>query len=317
MKKNVLLLETIADEAFQLLQENANVFPVYENISQEEIFKAEQIQAIITRGKGQVNFALMEAAPHLTVVARCGVGLDNIDVKEATKRNIKVINAPGSNSGTIAEHTISLMLMLIRNMYISVAKVKQGDWNWRNQYVGDELNGKTLGIIGMGNIGKRVARLGEAFGMNIIYWDKFQVAQQYRSLSMDEVLREADLISLHVPLFEDTYHLIGERELSLIKSQAFLINTARGGLIDQKALINALNQQKIAGFGADVLAEEPPEANDPLLNHPRTNITAHVGSLTAATYKYMCLSTVKNVLAILSGQDPEPESIFNRKALNL
>lgn len=202
-------------------------------------------------------------------------------------------------------------------MYISVAKVKQGDWNWRNQYVGDELNGKTLGIIGMGNIGKRVARLGEAFGMNIIYWDKFQVAQQYRSLSMDEVLREADLISLHVPLFEDTYHLIGERELSLIKSQAFLINTARGGLIDQKALINALNHQKIAGFGADVLAEEPPEANDPLLSHPRTNITAHVGSLTAATYKYMCLSTVKNVLAILSGQDPEPESIFNRKALNL
>ncbi len=317
MKKNVLLLETIADEAFQLLQENANVFPVYENISQEEILKAEQIQAIITRGKGQVNFELMEAAPHLTVVARCGVGLDNIDVKEATKRNIKVINAPGSNSGTIAEHTISLMLMLIRNMYNSVAKVKQGDWNWRNQYVGDELNGKTLGILGMGNIGKRVARLGEAFGMNIIYWDKFQVAQQYKSLSMDEVLREADLISLHVPLFEDTYHLIGERELSLIKPQAFLINTARGGLIDQKALINALNHQKIAGFGADVLAEEPPEANDPLLNHPRTNITAHVGSLTAATYKYMCLSTVKNVLAILSGQDPEPESIFNRKALNL
>lgn len=317
MKKNVLLLETIADEAFELLKENSKVIPVYENVSQEEIIKNQKIHAVITRGKGQVNVPLLEAAPDLEVIARCGVGLDNVDVKEATKRKIKVINAPGSNAATIAEHTLSLMLMLIRNMYVSTSKIKEGDWNWRNQYQGDELSGKKLGILGMGNIGKRVAKLGDAFGMEVIYWNRSQSLAEHIRVNLEELLREADIISLHVPLSEDTAGLIGEKEFNMMKRRAILINTARGGLIDQKALLNALNEGKLAGFGADVLAEEPPVADDPLLSHPKTLITAHIGSLTATTYKNMCLSTVKNVLAVLSDNEPDHKSIFNRKELKM
>ena len=322
MKKNILLLETIADEAMELLNNAANageidIFTVWGEKSQTEILSENSIHAVITRGKGQGNRQLMEASPELQVIARCGVGLDNVDIKEATLRQIKVVNAPGSNSSTIAEHAISLMLTLQRNLYESARQVKAGNWEWRNQFEGDELQGKTLGVLGMGNIGKRVAKLGDAFSMNVVYWDKFSTQSEYPALPFDEVLRVSDILTLHLPLLEDTMNLIGEKELSLMKPSAILINTARGALVDQAALLNALNNNTIAGFGADVLAVEPPTPEEPLLSHPKTIITAHVGSLTATTYRNMCVSTVKNVLAILLGQAPQPESVFNRKELSL
>ncbi len=314
---NILLLETVADEAFQLLQQEARVFTAYGDKPLNEILQTEQIQAVITRGKGQVNKALIEACPHLQIAARCGVGLDNVDVKEASARGIKVINAPGANAGTIAEHTLTLMLMLMRNAYTSVSKVKEGEWNWRNGYEGDELAGKTLGILGLGNIGKRVARLGDAFGMKVLVWSRSAKDVPYQFLSIEEVLRQSDVISLHIPLTEKTQGLIGKKQLAMMQPHAILINTARGGLIDQGALLEALNKNKLAGFGADVLAEEPPAQDDPLLNHPNTLITPHIGSLTTTTYKNMCLYTVQNVLAALSGKQPAPECIFNRKELGL
>lgn len=317
MKKNILLLETVAEEALQLLEENVRVFTAYGDTPLEEVLNKNQIQAIITRGKGQVNKKLMEACPELEVVARCGVGLDNVDVKEATLRGIKVINAPGSNAGTIAEHTLTIMLMLMRNMYHSVDKVKDGQWQWRNGYGGDELAGKTLGILGMGNIGKRVARLGEAFGMNVICWNRSTGHLPYQVSSMEDVLRRSDIVSIHLPLTEETVNIIGEKELSLMQPHALLINTARGGLIDQTTLLKALQGGKIGGFGADVLAEEPPANNDPILSLPNTLITPHVGSLTATTYRNMCVHTVRNVLAVLRGNQPELGCIFNRQALGI
>ncbi|WP_337041686.1 2-hydroxyacid dehydrogenase [Emticicia sp. 17c] len=322
MKKNVLLLETVADEAMDLLNQAASageieIFTAYGNKPLTDILSENTIHGVITRGKGQGNKQLMEACPHLQVIARCGVGLDNVDVNEATSRNIKVVNAPGSNSSTIAEHAITLMLMLQRNLYESARQVKAGNWDWRNQFQGDELSGKTLGVLGMGNIGKRVAKLGDAFNMRVVYWDKFSVESAYEALPFEEVLKVSDIITLHLPLFEDTKKLIGAKELSLMKPTAILLNTARGALLDQTALLEALNKGVISGFGADVLDVEPPAPDDPLLSHPKTIITAHVGSLTATTYKNMCVSTVKNVLAILSGGIPQPESIFNRKGLGL
>lgn len=322
MKKNVLLLETVADEAMELLNNAASageieIFTAYGDKPLANILQENSIDGVITRGKGQGNKQLMEACPDLQVIARCGVGLDNVDVKEATARKIKVVNAPGSNSSTIAEHAITLMLMLQRNLYESARQVKAGNWDWRNQFVGDELHGKTLGVLGMGNIGKRVAKLGDAFSMNVVYWDKFPVQSDYQGLPLEEVLKVSDIITLHLPLFEDTKNLIGEKELAMMKRHAILVNTARGALVDQKALVDALNNGTIGGFGADVLVVEPPAQDEPLLSHPKTIITAHVGSLTATTYKNMCVSTVKNVLAILSGKAPQPESVFNRKELNL
>ncbi|ATP56543.1 phosphoglycerate dehydrogenase [Pedobacter ginsengisoli] len=311
MKKSVLLLETIDDEALTILEEHVNVFTGYDDASLKNILENQDVHAVITRGKGQINKALMEAIPTLQVAARCGVGLDNVDVQEATARKIMVINAPGSNAATIAEHTLSLMLMLMRNMYESVAQVKQDNWNWRNQYSGDELNGKTLGILGMGNIGKRVAKLGEAFGMNILYWSRSSQDLPYTYLSMDEVLEQSDVVSLHLPFTKETGTLIKEEQLALMKPGALLVNTARGALIDHEALLNALNEQRISGFAADVLPEEPPVHGFPILHHSRSLITPHSGSLTASTYRQMCVLTVKNVVAVLTGEEPDNRSIFN------
>lgn len=315
MKKSVLLLETVADEALNLLHEHLNVFTGYDDASLKDVLANQQIDAVMTRGKGQINQALMAACPDLQVAARCGVGLDNVDVAEATARKVKVINAPGSNAATIAEHTLSLMLMSMRNMYHSAAQVRAGNWNWRNQYSGDELNGKTLGILGMGNIGKRVARLAEAFGMKVIYRSRSEQDLPYSYLPMEEVLQQSDVLSLHLPFTAETGTTIGAAELALMKPGALLINTARGALIDHEALLTALDTGKLGGFAADVLPEEPPAADFAIVQHPLAIITPHSGSLTASTFTHMCVITAKNVIAELTGEGAEPASIFNLQAL--
>jgi D-3-phosphoglycerate dehydrogenase / 2-oxoglutarate reductase len=315
LKKSVILLETIDDDADRLLRNSVSVIESF--ISSDAVTEAHSadIRAIITRGKGIVNKKLMDTCPQLEVIARCGVGLDNIDVAEATARRIQVVNAPGSNSDTIAEHTLTLMLMAIRNAWNSVERVKAGDWAWRSNYQGDELRGKILGILGMGNIGKRVAGLASAFGMHVIYWDKFTVRSEYGAFDFDDVLKRSDIVTIHVPLLNDTHNLIGARELSLMQPHAVLINAARGAIVDEKALIKALNEEKITGYAADVLAVEPPSRNHPLINHPKTLITPHSGSLTKTTYREMCISTVENVIAILNGGKADPRSVFNRASL--
>lgn len=316
MKKNVLLLETIADKALAVLQEQVNVFTGYDERSLQEVLTNTDIHAIITRGKGLINEPLIAACPHLQVVARCGVGLDNVDVAAATARKILVINAPGSNAATIAEHTLTLLLMLMRNMYESVSQVKQDNWNWRSQYTGDELDGKVLGILGMGNIGTRVARLGEAFGMEVVYWGKSAQQQlPYKYMGMEDILGYADVISLHLPLTKETDKIIGAAQLDVMKKGSLLINTARGALIDHAALLQALNLQTISGFAADVLPEEPPVPGLEIVHHPRAIITPHSGSLTATTYQKICLLTINNVVAVLTGNTPAPNSIYNRQAL--
>jgi len=314
-KKSVLLLETIADEALAILEENTQVFTGYDAESLRTVLDNEEIHAIVTRGKGQINPELMDACPKLEVAARCGVGLDNVDVAAATARQVKVINAPGSNAATIAEHTLSLMLMLMRNMYTSVYEVKQDNWNWRNKYSGDELNGKTLGILGMGSIGEKVARIAVAFGMNVVYWSRSEKDLPYVYLSLEDTLRQSDIVSLHLPYAKETGTLLTAKEFAMMKKGAQLINTARGALIDHEALLTALNTGQLSGFAADVLPEEPPAKGFPVIHHPNVLVTPHSGSLTGTTFRQMCILTVTNVVAVLSGNEPDPKSIFNRKEL--
>jgi D-3-phosphoglycerate dehydrogenase len=319
MPKTIILLETVAKEAMQLLKEasDMNIITGFDEASLHKNIANTTIDAIITRGKGQVREKLLNQLPHLKVISRCGVGLDNIDVAAATKRGIKVVNAPNSNANTIAEHTISLLLLLQRNLYSAITMVKEGRWNERGTYVGDEIHGKTLGILGLGNIGKKVARIADAMGMNIIYWSAQKEDVPYPFLSLEEVLKNSDALSLHLPLTTETEHLINKKALAKMKTTALLINTARGKIIDQKSLSKALANKKIGGFAADVLAVEPPETNESLLQYPNTLITAHVGSLTATTYTQMCVMTVENTLKILRGEAPAPNCIFNRNELGL
>lgn len=317
MKSKILLLETLADEAMKVLEtaDDLEVIFGWEESTRQEAIKSPGISAIITRGKGQVRADLMDQIPTLKIIARAGVGLDNIDVNEASKRGIKVVNAPNSNANTIAEHTISLMLNLQRNLFTAFTMVKEGCWNERGTYVGDELYGKTLGILGMGNIGKKVAAIAEALGMKICYWSAYREPVSYPMLPLREVFKNSDVISLHLPLTEDTENLIDSEALDQMKTGALLINTARGKIIDQKALFKALESGKLGGFASDVLAVEPPDSDEPLTKHPKTLITAHVGSLTQTTYTQMCTMTVENTLAILRGQEPMENCVFNRKEL--
>lgn len=317
MGHTILLLETIADEAMQILEasNHLTIITGFDESTLQQAIRSHQIDAIITRGKGQVRLPLMNQLPSLKIIARCGVGLDNIDVTEATKRGIKVVNAPNSNADTIAEHTISLLLILQRNLYNAITMVKEDRWQERASYTGDEIHGKTLGILGMGNIGKKVARIANAMGMTVIYWSAQKEDVPYAFESFETVLKTADCISLHLPLTKETEKLIDNKALSLFKPSALLINTARGGIIDQKALTTALTENKIAGFAADVLATEPPELNDTITKHPNTYITPHVGSLTSTTYTKMCTMTVENTLAILNNKTPSENCIFNNKEL--
>lgn len=319
MKPVILLLETVAEEAMKILldtEEFETVLALDKNSLQEAIGNG-NISAIITRGKGQVRAELMDQLPQLQIIARCGVGLDNIDVEEASRRKIKVVNAPNSNANTIAEHTIALMLNLQRKLYSAFTMVKEGRWNDRGTYAGDELNGKTLGILGMGNIGKKVARIADALGMQVFYWSAEKEDVPYPMLPFEEVLKKSDVLSLHLPLTPQTSNLINAEAIGKMKEGALLINTARGPIIDQKALHEALESGKLGGFAADVLTEEPPSQNEPLISHPNSLITAHVGSLTKSTYTQMCVMTVNNTLSILKGMEPTKNCIFNQAQLEL
>lgn len=314
---HVLLLETIEDESFELLKNEKDIqlHTAWEGMPAADIL--ERIDAVITRGIGQVNRALYDACPNMKVTARCGVGLDNVDVAEASKRGIKVINAPGSNASTVAEHTISLMLTIQRNLFEALTAVKNGQWASRSSFKSDELNGKTLGILGLGNIGLKVANIAAAFGMKVIYWSPSNKEVPYFLVDKETLFRSADIISLHLPLNEETKDIVDEDVFNKMKQGAILINTARGALVNRAALLRALDTGKLAGYGADVPFSPPPTADDALISHPKSFITAHVSSLTATTYKNMCLSTVKNVLAVLHGQTPDPYCIFNATYLGL
>ena len=314
---HVLLLETIENESFELLKNEKDIqlHLAWEGMPAADIL--EGMDAVITRGIGQVNRALYDACPNMKVAARCGVGLDNVDVAEASKRGIRVINAPGSNASTVAEHTISLMLTIQRNLFEALSAVKNGQWASRSSFKSDELNGKTLGIIGLGNIGLKVANIAAAFGMKVIYWSPSKKEVPYLLVDKETLFRSADIISLHLPLNEETKDIVDEEVFNKMNQGAILINTARGALVNRDALLSALDTGKLAGYGADVPFSPPPTADDALISHPKSFITAHVSSLTATTYKNMCLSTVKNVLAVLHGQAPDPQCIFNATSLGL
>jgi phosphoglycerate dehydrogenase-like enzyme len=210
----------------------------------------------------------------------------------------------------VAEHTVLLMLALARRLRPLANAVAEGNWAVRNGYTGIELAGKHLGVVGMGSIGRRVAELASALGMKVSYWSRQSQDQRFQALSLEALLRQADVVSLHLALTPQTYHLIGRPELALLKPSALLINTARGAIIDQTALCEALEAGLLGGFAADVLAVEPPDPHDRLLQSEKTLMTPHAAALTDTTYRTICVRTASNILAILRGESPEATSVF-------
>jgi D-3-phosphoglycerate dehydrogenase len=295
----VLLLETLHPDAHALFAQVGEVF-VADHPRDLERAPFERVRAILTRSTGRVSRELFERCPRLQVVARAGVGLDNVDLETAERLGIPVLFTPGANTATTAEHTIALLLALARRIDGIARAVAAGRWQERAKYDGDEAQGKTLGVVGFGAIGRRVAGIAEALGMRVVVARHANLVAPYPVLELDELLRTADFVSLHLPLTPRTRGLIGARQLAAMKPTACLINTARGALIDQAALRIALAERKLGGFAADVLDGE------------RALITPHVASLTASTYRAMCVLTANNVLAVLRGERPDERCVHRR-----
>ncbi|WP_300903296.1 D-2-hydroxyacid dehydrogenase [uncultured Clostridium sp.] len=216
----------------------------------------------------------------LKLIIRAGVGIDNIDVNYAKEKGVAVKNTPNASSNSVAELAIGHMFALARFIAISNYTMREGQWN-KKKYEGTELSGKTLGIIGMGRIGKSLAKKAEALGMNVIYNDMFgkQDGLSYGFFELDELLKTSDFISLHVPYDKEKGCLVGKPQFDIMKDGVYLINCARGKVVDELALLEALDNGKVAGAGIDVFAEEPTK-NEILVNHPRVSVTPHIGAAT-------------------------------------
>lgn len=316
MKPNILLLETVSKGAQAILDQHSLYWLAPSPEKGLAIDKLYGIDAIVTRGKGKVDIELINACNQLRVIARCGVGLDNIHVEHASSKGIPVINAPGANASTVAEHTLALMLMSIRKLDHYTQAVKVGRWAYRNNYDGDELRGKTLGILGLGDIGSRVATLAHVFGMKVLFWNRnMKKDSPFRQVELQELYAVSDIISIHLPLTEQTTLFINDEAISKMKKQPLLINTSRGQIVDELALRSALKAGTIAGYAADLIASDPEIPNHPLLSLDQVIITPHIASLTASTYDHMCQLTVQNVVKILSGNPIDNKYIFNKSEL--
>src|SRR5687767_13176552 len=236
----------------------------------------------------------MEHAQNLRVVGRAGVGVDNIDVKAATRRGIVVMNAPDGNTITTAEHTIALLVSMARNVPQAHAKLQNGEWD-KKSFVGVELNGKTLGVIGLGRIGKHVSQIARGFGMNILAFDPFIAGEHSRELgietaTLDEVLKRADFITIHTPVTDETRGIIGREALAKMKKGVRIVNCARGGLVDEAELLDAINNGTVAAAALDVFSSEPLPSDSPLLNNPKIITTPHLGASTTEAQEGVALT---------------------------
>ena len=244
-----------------------------------------EFDAAIVRSQPKITAAVLESPGRLRAIARAGVGVDNIDVPAATRKGIVVMNTPGGNTVSAAEHTVALMFALSRKIPAADAVMKAGGWD-RNKFVGTQLTGKTLGVVGLGRIGREVARRAKGLDMTVVALDPFVTAAKAAELgfetaaNLDELLPRVDFLTIHVPLSAETKSLVGSRELGMMKKSACVLNVARGGIIDESALAEALKAGTIAGAGIDVFTTEPTTADNPLIKAPNVVLTPHLGAST-------------------------------------
>jgi len=263
-----------------------------------------EADVLVVRSRTRVDAELIERGTRLRAVARAGVGTDNIDVEAARKRGIAVISAPSAPAASVAELTLALMFALARNLKRAFRSAEDGKWE---KIEGVELRGKTAGILGFGRIGREVARLCSCMGMRVIAYDPRREAFSGSAYieeagSLEDLLRAADFLTIHVPLTEETRKLIGRRELSIMKDGAYLINTSRGAVIDQEALIEALRTGKLAGAALDVLENEPPgEREKELLSLPNVIATPHIGSQTAEAQRRIAAEIAEKIWQLFGG----------------
>ncbi len=254
-------------------------------------------------GNDRVDAQAIGAAPRLKVISRYGVGVDNVDLGAASARGIVVTNTPGANDNSVADLAMALILACARRIPAAVGLVREGQWK---RVMGAEIWQKTLGVIGTGRIGKGVVRRARGFDMRVICYDvirdeRWAEANQATYAALEELLPQADFVTLHVPLLPSTSHLIGSRELGLMKRSAYLVNTSRGGIVDEEALYQALISGRLAGAALDVLEKEP-GTDSPLCQLDNVLVTAHIGGYTQDAVRNMGVRAAQNVIDVLSGE---------------
>ncbi len=299
----VLVSDSIAREGVEILRRHAQVV-VDDKITTDALMLAiPEYDALVVRSRTKVIAPVIDAATRLRVIGRAGVGVDNIDCEAAARRGIAVVNSPASAMVSVAEHTMGLMIALARFIPQADASLRKGSWE-KNKFLGIELSGKTLGIVGLGRIGSMVAVRAEAFGMRVLTYDPYIKGERAETFgttlleSLDDLLALSDFVSIHVPLMPNTRGLIGAEKMAKMKPGARLISCARGGVVDEKALLAALESGQLAGAALDVFETEPPGDN-PLLKHPRVVVTPHLGAMTEEAQTRAAVDVAEQVVEIL------------------
>jgi D-3-phosphoglycerate dehydrogenase len=305
-KLKVLVADPIAERGIQELKFGGSLdVTVQTGLKEEELLKIiGEYSGLVVRSETKVNARVIEAAPQLRVVGRAGVGVDNVDGDAATRRGIVVMNTPGGNTVSTAEHAFSLLVSTARNIPQADASVKSGKWE-RKAFVGVELYGKTLAILGMGRIGTEIAKRAHAFGMRVLAYDPYLSAARARSMQvdlvekLDDILPQADFITMHMPLTPETKHMINAPRLAITKKGARIVNCARGGLIDENALVEFLKNKHIAAAALDVFEQEPLPADSPLRSAPNLIFTPHLGASTAEAQEGVGIEVAQQIRAYL------------------
>lgn len=301
-KQKVLIADKIADVGIDILSKNFEVIVKTGQTEDELVETIADFSAIVVRSATKVTRRVIDSAPKLKVIARAGAGLDNVDVVTAKAKGIEVVNSPNANTRAVAEHTMGLMLALARHLPEADYSLKHGQWK-KSALLGTGLYGKTLGIIGFGRIGHEVARRALAFGMHVLVNQRRRTPElalegDVTAIDMLDLLKQSDIVTIHVPLKPETVGMIGEKELAIIKRGAYLINTARGSIVDEKALLDALNSGRLAGAALDVFAEEPAVGSE-IVQHPRVISTPHIAASTSDAQQTAAISVSDKITAIL------------------
>ena len=304
----VLVSDPISDMGIQQLMDAPDVLVDKKTgLSEDELVAIiGQYDALLVRSQTRVTARILEAGSALKVVGRAGVGVDNIDLQAATSRGVIVINAPDGNTITTCEHTFAMMMAVARHIPQAYAKTVTGDWD-RKSFLGVELRGKKLGVVGMGRIGSEVAKRAKAFGMDILGYDPFLTEEKAEKLgvtlaSVDDIVRNADFMTVHTPLTPETRHMIGAEQFKVMKRGMRIVNCARGGIVDEYALVDAVNEGIVAGAAFDVFEEEPPAADHPFLGHPKIVVTPHLGASTVEAQENVAIDVSEQVLHILRNE---------------
>ena len=307
MTAKILVADPLAEDGLERLRRAGEVTVVSKLDESELVRRIADFDALVVRSETRVTAPVIDAGRKLRVVGRAGVGVDNIDVSAATRRGIVVVNAPRGNIVAAAEHTIALLFALARWVPQADASVKRGEWT-RSKFVGTEIRGKTLGVVGLGNVGSEVAKRAHGLEMDVIAFDPVVAVERAELfnvalVSLNDLLERADFVSVHVPLVDSNRDLIGANQLALMKPTARLVNTARGGIVDESALCDALRSGRLAAAAADVFETEPPGDN-PLLKLPNFIATPHIGASTVEAQVSVAFDVAEEVAAVLAGDLP-------------